>query len=223
MKEKKSSKVLNKHCHLMRVLSNFFPKKKISNVFEAYNVETIENPLYSILLKDITGETKEIATIAYGYLEGNFVNEYVACECLTECEYLPRYCFLGEHLLSSSIKPVGIVNRFVSAIIMSLINPEVTWLATGEGYEYLCDCDELWERTLEILKDRQVTFFPCLGQYDDAVNIANTLKNRGLNIDVDTLFRDDRDELRYIFPQGTDIADYILDRKFQDLHLDSMI
>jgi hypothetical protein len=205
---------------LVTVLSHFFSIKKILRVLKRFHLEAIFRNVYSVSLKDITGKLQEVVLISYGKKDGVFLNEEIACKRLVEDEAPSKPCLFGEKQLKASKKPVGIVKRYISAIIMSLFNPNVIWLATGDGEDaYNLESD----RTIKFLKNRQVTLFPCLGEYDEAIRVANNLKSNGLDIGVDSLFRDDRDELRFIFPQGVDIADYILDQMMRDEYFDSMI
>lgn len=78
-----------------------------------------------------------------------------------------KQCFFGEHLLADSSKPVAIVESEKTALLMSRIMKEYTWLACG-GSQNLKNEDKL-----KVLEGRQVTLFPDNGQYAEWTIIAN--------------------------------------------------
>lgn len=198
----------------MQILSLFFPYSKIFKVFNFFNLRIESSNLCSITLKDVTGKKCEKFILKYGNSDNVFYNTEVDTQ-QPMGEHLKRSCFLGENMLKNTNKPVGIVKRYISAIIMTLIDPDMIWIATGED-DY---ADLLLERVPKILKDREVVLFPCLGEYDEFVKICNKLKNNGLDVYIDSLFEDE-DELFNIFPIGFDMADYCLEYMYLDLNLE---
>ena len=201
------------NCTLVQTLMLSYSTSEIRKVFCDFNLRVLVFDHHSILLKDIRGKAHEIFYVAYGYCNGYFRN----IETISEQPYsnITRSCFLGEPQLIKSDKPVGIVKRYISAVIMTLIRPEIIWLATGEGDKY--DCCFLFDRMLEILNSRKVTFFPDLGEYDMYVKVANVLKKDGLDVHVDTLLEDNMKKIKHKYPFVFDISDYLLEDKYNDL------
>jgi len=76
-------------------------------------------------------------------------------------DFSPRQCFFGEHQLNDEPqKPVAIVESEKTAIIASLYNPEVIWLATGGK-------SNLNQQMSLPLKNRHVTLYPDLGSHNE--------------------------------------------------------
>jgi hypothetical protein len=210
---KKAKKIIL-HSALAQILNLFFSYSKIFKVFNSFNLRIESSNLCSITLKDITGKKCEKIILKYGNSDNVFYNTEVNTQ-QPMGEHLKRSCFLGENMLKNTNKPVGIVKRYISAVIMTLIDPDMIWIATGENdYTAL-----LLERVPKILKDRKVTLFPCLGEYDEFVKICNKLRNDGLDISIDSSFEDE-DELFHIFQRGFDIADYSLECMYLDWNLE---
>jgi hypothetical protein len=67
-----------------------------------------------------------------------------------------KQCLFGEHLLSTSNKPIAIVESEKTAIIASVFIDKYTWLACG-------GITQLSEDKAAILKGRSVTLFPDTG------------------------------------------------------------
>lgn len=75
--------------------------------------------------------------------------------------YSPNQCLFGEHQLAEEPhKPVAIVESEKTAVIASLYNPEVVWLATGGK-------GNLNQQMSIPLKNRHVTLYPDLGSHSD--------------------------------------------------------
>lgn len=72
-------------------------------------------------------------------------------------EYGLEQCFFGEHLLNTNPKVVHVVESEKTAILCSMLNPEVVWVATG-GLEMISE-----ERLLPF-KDCKLVFYPDKGE-----------------------------------------------------------
>jgi hypothetical protein len=83
--------------------------------------------------------------------------------------YKLRQCFFGEHLLKEDTKKmVGITESEKTAVMASIMMPDLVWLAAGclTGLVY-----EKWQA----LKNRTVLLFPDVGGYDYWIQCARTL------------------------------------------------
>lgn len=112
-------------------------------------------------------------------------------------------CLYGEHLLSSNPEfPVGIVESVKTAIICSVYIPELIWLATGGA-------NGLNAQKFKALKDRTVTLFPDLNQYDYWNTKAHQIESEvKLKIHVSDLL-EKKATIKDI-QNGFDLADYLL-------------
>jgi hypothetical protein len=128
--------------------------------------------------------------------------------------FLLSQCLFGEHLLSRSSGPVGIVESEKTAIVMSIFRPSYVWLATG-------GCNNLGlERLRSIARNkRQVTLFPDSSQFKKWSEIATQAQRRArLNIKVsDLLERSLSPEQKH---EDIDLADIVLSAVKHDHDLD---
>jgi len=114
-------------------------------------------------------------------------------------DFILNQCLFGEHLLKKNNKRIGVVESEKTAVIMSILMPEKIWLACGGNWG-------INKERFEILKRRDITLYPDLGQYKHWKEQANKLNN--FSITVSTLLENkatDADRQK-----GWDIADYLL-------------
>jgi hypothetical protein len=113
-------------------------------------------------------------------------------------------CLFGEHLLGGNDMPVGIVESEKTAIICSHYLPEMIWLATGGKSNFKA---ELFDK----LKERQVTFFPDLGAYDDwekkIKNELSFIKKRSIDTTIENCATEQERA------DGLDLADFLIINK----------
>ena len=80
-----------------------------------------------------------------------------------------RQCFFGEHLLQGNPRAmVGITESEKTAVMASIMMPDLVWLAAGSLHGLSA---EKWQA----LKNRTVLLFPDVGAYDYWVQCARTL------------------------------------------------
>lgn len=116
-----------------------------------------------------------------------------------------QQCFYGEHLLKKyPIAKVGIVESEKTAVIMSVIKPNIVWLSTGgrNGAK--------WTETsvYQVLKGRSVVLFPDLGEYENWSKQAQRMQSVELDITVSSLLERYASESEK--KEGYDIADYAI-------------
>jgi len=106
-----------------------------------------------------------------------------------------KQCFFGEHLINDSVKNYSIVESEKTAILCSLLNPKITWLATG-------GLQNINEERLLPLKDKKLIFYPDKGEaYNKWCDKLEIFMN-DYDIKVsDILNKDERLE------EGEDLAD----------------
>ncbi len=107
-------------------------------------------------------------------------------------------CFFGLHRIHEDYnKPIAIVESEKTAIIMSIIVPEVIWIATGSK-------QNLKAPLMEPLKGRKIVLYPDKGEYDDWMKKAELFKVIGFKLEVSDILENTN------FKEGTDLADYYL-------------
>jgi hypothetical protein len=114
--------------------------------------------------------------------------------------YKLRQCLFGEHLLAGNTLPVAIVESEKTALIASVLLPDMLWLACG-------GIGNLSAGNCQVLKGREVYLYPDLNAYHQWQAKAETLMH-SLTIVVSNyleLHADDNARAN-----GLDIADYLL-------------
>ena len=121
----------------------------------------------------------------------------------------PEHCLFGQHLLgrSKGAQAVGLVESVRSAVILSVLRPEILWLA----YVYPCN---LTVGRLAPLRGRTVTLFPrtdpSLDTYLGALELADQARRcYPIDLRVSDFLEDhasDEQKARHI-----DILDYLYD------------
>ena len=111
-----------------------------------------------------------------------------------------KQCLFGLHLINEDhFKPIAIVESEKTAIIMSIVMPDVLWLATGSK-------QNLKAKLIEPLIGRKIILYPDKGEFTDWQKKASIIKEYGYKIDVSDLL-----ELTD-YVQGYDLADMYLNK-----------
>ena len=118
-----------------------------------------------------------------------------------------EHCFFGLHQISfTDGKSIGLVESERSAVLLSEVYPELTWLA----YMYACN---LTIDNFEPLQKRKITIYPrvdtCMDDYMAALEFSDQVKRAYKNIDISvSTFLEDHatgvQKTRHI-----DLADYL--------------
>lgn len=107
------------------------------------------------------------------------------------------WCNFGEHLLSlNPHKPVGILESEKSAVILSLMYPDIVWLAVGSE-------SNLNAERLKPCKGRKITIYPDRDAYSRWKSIADDLAKE-YSITIDTTILD------YGNGKNDDLADLMI-------------
>lgn len=119
-------------------------------------------------------------------------------KALKEEDFNLHQCFFGLHrIVEDYNKPIAIVESEKTAIVMSVIVPEVIWIATGSK-------QNLKAPLMEPLKSRKLVLYPDKGEYEDWMKKAELLKVIGFKIEVSDILESTN------YKEGTDLADYYL-------------
>lgn len=111
-------------------------------------------------------------------------------------------CLFGEHLLKNDRnKIVAIVEAEKTAVIASILFPDMIWLAAGaKSY--------LKVEKLEKVGNRNIILYPDGDAFEDWSKIAEKANLQGLNVKVSTLIETNGSETEK--KDGDDLADYLV-------------
>lgn len=128
---------------------------------------------------------------------------------LNKQDQKPEYCYFGEHLINQyTKKPIAIVESEKTALIMTIIQAECLWIASGS-------LSNLSNKRMQHYLNRTIILYPDLGAYDKWQEKAIKLNKLGHTIKVSTLLEDKASEQDK--NEGFDIADYFVQERFNDL------
>ena len=119
-------------------------------------------------------------------------------KALKEPDFNLNQCLFGLHRIKEDYsKSIAIVESEKTAIIMSIIVPDVLWLATGSK-------QNLKTRLLEPLAGRKIVLYPDKGEYENWRSKAEVIKKNGLKVEVSDFL----EELP--LKPGADLVDYYI-------------
>ena len=117
-------------------------------------------------------------------------------------------CLFGLHLIKDNTKPIAVVESEKTAFIMSLVDDNFIWVATGGKGNFK-------KEMLLPLKGKKVYAFPDAGEFKTWKEKALGLELYGVSIEVS-------EELE-TYPIGTDLADIELeDIELEDIELEEI-
>lgn len=128
-------------------------------------------------------------------------------KALKEPQYSLKQCLFGEHLLTDRTKPVAIVESEKTAIIASVYIPYFIWVAVGS-------LTNLNVERISILSGRTVVLYPDLKGFKKWNDKAKELSHIANFYISDLLERKATEKDK---EQGLDIADYLVNYKFNDI------
>lgn len=210
---------LNKTCFLKKYLKKIFGDDLVENCFTRYfvgadkyqytifwqvdserNIRTAKRMLYN----ENTGHRrKEDNTIS-------FIHAALKRDGTLPVEWSATQVLFGSHLLKDHPnQPVCIVESEKTAIICSLLIPNVVWLATGGK-------QNMKQLMFEPLRGRNVVFYPDLGAYNEWEDKAKLLALRcGFKHTLSQIL--EKEATVEERAEGLDIADYLL-KNYKDIH-----
>ncbi|WP_417196982.1 DUF6371 domain-containing protein [Bizionia sp.] len=116
-------------------------------------------------------------------------------------DFVLQQCLFGLHNLNDcNIKDIGIVESEKTAIIMSIIRPDIIWMATGSKSNFK-------SKLLKPLKGRKIIAFPDKTEFEIWNKTAEQLRKEGFNISCSKLLEEKGLE------DGDDLVDFIMNQK----------
>ena len=119
-------------------------------------------------------------------------------KALNEQDFKLNQCFFGLHRINEDYnKPIAIVESEKTAIIMSIIIPNVVWLATGSK-------QNLKAELVGPLIGRKIILYPDKGEYSEWKRKGILLEGSGFKIEASDFLENTT------IKEGSDLADYYL-------------
>lgn len=208
----------------VQYLMSIFSTKITKHLIEQYNIGTSKrwqgsNVFWQV---DHLGNVRQAKVMLYNTSTGKRVKEYEQPQVGRAKVFFAgksilrkaniqepnlKQCFFGEHLLSKyPNKKVIIVESEKTAILLSVLKPDMLWLATGGSH----GCSWTDPITFSIFKGREVILYPDLGMYDEWNKKATALIQQGYQIRTSDFLEklaSDNDKQK-----GYDLADYFIKR-----------
>lgn len=195
--------------HLTSFLLSRFDHRSVSRVLESYRIRTSSGGTLFPYIDDLGG----IRTLKMiKYLKGTGKRDrsqfpFYMHKQLEGEKFRYRRCFFGQHLINESDR-IGIVESEKTALIASIVFPEIVFLATG-GKNVLSVSDI---NQIKSLYSKEITLFPDndspdkkgLTAFNQWSFIATELNNKGFKITIDDTLEAGG------YPYGSDIADLVL-------------
>jgi hypothetical protein len=108
-----------------------------------------------------------------------------------------KQCLFGLHLVNSKTKTIHLVESEKTAVIMSVLIPEFTWLATGSNGNFNLTL-------LEPIKAINIIAVPDAGEYLNWLEKAKLLNRSGFKINVSDFVENNKNVIK-----GWDLVDLI--------------
>jgi len=193
---------------LVKFLYNSFETHKVDQAINTYNIGTSKKYNGGTVFWQVckAGFVRSGSIMAYDYKTGKRIKEDWAVTYVHRVLKLKAFsygrCLYGEHLLANNPKSIGIVESEKTAIIMSIISPDVTWLATSGKVNFKY---QLLSTLKPFTSKAKIIAYPDKGCYDVWNNEADKFKN-DIEIKVSSILEgEEYNELE----MGADIADLV--------------
>lgn len=197
-------------CDFAQGLLKFIEADKVAQALNRYRVQSIgfnRNTAFPCI--SIDGNVTAVMCLGYGTnLHRNEVcyhyygnkDRKVQLDALYPNKYTYNPCYFGEHLLSENTeKNIGLVESQKSAVICSIVFPQMTWIAT-------CGCSNFNVTKSHTLKDRRIFVYSDKGSSDKWGKVIEMMKRHGYNVHLRPIM-----EGLQNYGANSDIADVILD------------
>ena len=153
----------------------------VSDLINRFRIGTKRDGAAIFWQVDINGKVDYFALCNFNPITG---------ECITTPNLTKIPHFFGENQLVSENKTIAIVEKVETAILMSWIMPQNTWIAFG-------NCEPVY-MMFDILKNKKIVLYPDAGKYELWSKMAKNLKqNRNLDVKVSTYLKTEIEKLPF--------------------------
>jgi hypothetical protein len=187
-------------------LKSLFDEQKVTEVINKYKIGTSKYFENSTIFWQIDNHN-HIHTgkvMAYNPTTGKRIkNEYGNSlinwvhKIIKEEKFNLKQCLFGLHLVNSKTKTIHLVESEKTAVIMSVLIPGFTWLATGSNGNFN-------HTLLEPIKDISIIAIPDAGEYLNWLEKAKQLNRSGFKINVSDFVENNKNVIK-----GWDLVDLI--------------
>lgn len=202
------SKTLTQHenNNFIHYLKRLFNEEKVDDAIKKYKIGTSKHYTNSTVFWQIDNN-KLVHTgkvMAYDPISGkriknelgksmiNWVHKIIKKE-----NYILKQCLFGLHLVDSETKTIHLVESEKTAVIMSILIPEFTWLATGSNGNFNTNL-------LEPIKSIKIIALPDVGEYLNWFEKAKQFNKSGFKINVSDFIEKNNNAIK-----GWDLVDLI--------------
>ncbi len=202
----KSTKGFKKN-NIIQFLKSIFQIQQVQDVIVKYNIGTSKYwdgaTLYWQM--DDYGKIRHGKVMLHDRETGKRQKDKKGKPCISSIKTILKLkdfnlnqCLFGLHLVNDVNTKIAVVESEKTAIIMSIVKPEYTWVATGgkQGFKY---------NMLMPIKANKIVAFPDKGEYNFWLNKAIELNELGFKINVSEGLE------KTNYKVGTDLADVFLE------------
>lgn len=195
--------------NLVRYLFDLFSSDTdaVRNAVRNYFIGTSSKGLTIFWQIDKTSKIRTGKIIAYDKSTGKRIKSVHPSWVHTsqKKDFQLEQCLFGEHLLGQDThKTIAIVEAEKTAVIASILIPDMIWLAVGGKTQLNTD-------KLERLGTRRIILYPDADAFERWSNVADNAQKRGLSVKVSELIQSKSTEAEKA--DGYDIADYLIEQQ----------
>lgn len=188
-------------------LKSLFDEQKVTEVINKYKIGTSKYYINSTVFWQIDNHNNVHTgkVMAYNPITGKRIKNATGRSLInwvhkiTKKEnYILKQCLFGLHLVNSETKIIHLVESEKTAVIMSVLIPEFTWLATGSNGNFNLTL-------LEPIKDISIVAIPDAGEYLNWLEKAKQLNRSGFKINISDFVENNKNVIK-----GWDLVDLII-------------
>lgn len=190
----------------IRYLKTLFIEQKVNEAINKYKIGTSKYYTNSTVFWQIDNHNLVHTgkVMAYNPTSGKRIKNELGKSLINwvhkikkEENFILKQCLFGLHLINSETKIIHLVESEKTAVIMSILIPEFTWLATGSNGNFNLTL-------LEPIKSINVIAVPDAGEYLNWLEKAKQLNRSGFKINVSDFVENNKNVIK-----GWDLVDLI--------------
>lgn len=207
------SKSQSANSHFVDFLKTKFSSQQIADVLDKYKLGATRNKEVIFWQIDIQNRIRTAKIMQYNPLTGkrikhqsgaiDWVHNKLKQQAVLRQSFNLKQCFFGEHLLSLYPSAhVAIVESEKTAIIATIMRPDIIWLAAGSLNGFSLE-------KCTVLKHRKIIVYPDLGAFNAwSVKALDMHSKLNLTIQISSILEDVATQVQKDL--GWDIGDYLI-------------